>query len=313
MTSILISEPDEFPVAALDLLRHLGPVYLAGESFEAASIEVIFVRLARRLDASLSAQYPNLRFIVSPTTGLNHIDLDHFASRGIEVISLRGRTAFLDTIYATAEHTLAMVLALIRKLPQAVSHSRAQGWNRYLFKGSELNGKRVLLLGYGRIGRQMERLYGAFGCQIFAHDVDLSRVPEALRCGWPAVLGQTDVLSIHVNLSSETEGLVNGALLERLPPHAVVVNTARGEIVDQRALLQLLRDGRIAGAALDVLRGEPQPFDADTVALIESIDEGRLLLTPHIAGFTEESLQKVEIHVAELLVSRMREKAGVKP
>lgn len=303
--AILINEPDEFPEAALARLREHGDVHFAGDSFDAATIEVIFVRLAERLDARLTAVYPKLRWIVTPTTGLNHIDLEHFEACGVEVLSLRGRTSFLDSIRATAEHTLALVLALIRHVPQAVRHARDGGWDRYPFKGTELHGKRVLLLGYGRIGRQLADLYGAFGCLVMAHDVDPAKVPDSLRCDFPAVLANTDLLSVHVNLMPETHGLVDARLLSMLPAHAFVVNTARGEIVDQKALLTLLKEGRLAGAALDVLHMEPEPFDADTAALVAAIDERRLLLTPHIGGFTQESLEKVEVYMAQVLVDHL--------
>lgn len=303
--AILINEPDEFPEVALALLRARGDVHLAGEVFDSASIEVIFVRLAERLDARLSQRFPNLRIIVTPTTGLNHIDLEHFGARGVEVLSLRGRTSFLDSIRATAEHTLALALALIRHVPQAVRHTREGGWDRYPFKGTELYGKRVLLLGYGRIGRQLEHLYAAFGCHVMAHDIDPAKVPGHLRCDFPAVLASTDLLSIHVSLVPDTYGLVDACLLAMLPPHAFVVNTARGEIIDQIALLSMLKDGRLAGAALDVLHSEPQPFDSKTAALVAAIDERCLLLTPHISGFTQESLDKVEVHMAQVLVERL--------
>lgn len=307
MTAILINEPDEFPAAALECLRQLGAVYLAGDDFDSTSIEVIFVRLAERLDARLTQRHPRLRFIVSPTTGLNHIDQAHFAAHGVEILSLRGRTAFLDGIRATAEHTLALTLALIRHVPQAARHTRVGGWDRYLFKGTELHGKRVLLLGYGRIGRQLELLYSAFGCEVRAHDVDSAKVPAHLRCDYPAVLAETDLLSIHVSLTPETIGMVDRALLARLPPTAFVVNTSRGEIVDQTALLHMLRDGQLAGAALDVLHGEPAPLGAAVAPLMDAIDERRLLVTPHIGGFTHESLDKVEIHMAHVLADRIRE------
>lgn len=308
---VLINEPHEFPLAALALLRAQGPVYFAGGMFDPSVIEVVFVRLAEHLDARWAERFPRLRFIVTPTTGLNHIDVDLFTQRGVKILSLRGRTPFLDSIRATAEHTLALALALIRRVPQAVRHAREGGWDRYPFKGTELNGKRVLLLGYGRIGRQVERLYDAFGCEVRAHDSDPSRIPRTLRCDYPEVLTDTDVLSIHVNLTPQTVGLVDAAQLERLPAHAIVINTARGEIVDQAALFRMLRDGRLAGAALDVLHDEPNPFDAQTAALVAAIDEERLLLTPHIGGFTEESLDRVEIHMAEVLMSHLRKNSIV--
>lgn len=308
---ILINEPHEFPAVALTLLRAQGSVYFAEEMFDSKVIEVVFVRLAERLDAHWAERFPRLRFIVTPTTGLNHIDAEYFAQRGVVILSLRGRTAFLDSIRATAEHTLALALALLRRLPQAVHHSREGGWDRYPFKGTELSGKRVLLLGYGRIGRQLEQLYRAFGCEVRAHDADPAKVPTSLRCDYPEVLKDTEVLSIHVNLTPETFGLVDAAQLECLPDHAIVINTARGEIVDQAALLRMLRDGRLAGAALDVLQGEPNPFDDQTAALVAAISEERLLLTPHIGGFTHESLDKVEIHMAEVLLSHLRKNSTV--
>jgi D-3-phosphoglycerate dehydrogenase len=305
MTTILVNEPDGFPPAALDLLRALGPVYLAGDPFDPSGIEAAFVRLAERIDQAFLSRHPGLRFVVSPTTGLNHIDLESCSARGIEILSLRGRTSFLDSVRATAEHTLALALALVRQLPLAVQHARHGGWDRYQFKGTELDGKRVLVLGYGRVGRQVEALYRAFGCQVRAHDVVPDRVPCSLACKYPDVLTDTDILSIHVNLVPETEGLVDEASLSLLSDSAIVVNTARGEVLDQPALFRMLRDGHLGGAALDVLRGEPHPFDVDTVALVAAVEPRRLLITPHISGFTKESLNKVEVHMARVFSDRV--------
>ena len=117
---IQLLEPEGFPAAALERLRGLGSV-IEGAADDTSEVEAVFTRLARVLDEEFHARYPQLRWIVSPTTGLNHIALDHFAAHGVEVISLRGRTEFLDNIHATAEHTLALALALIRKLPAAAA------------------------------------------------------------------------------------------------------------------------------------------------------------------------------------------------
>ena len=298
---VLILEPADFPQGALDALAQLGEV-MVGEvpADRRGEVEVVFTRLARRLDATFHTEYPALRFIVSPTTGLDHLDLDHFARTGVRVISLRGETAFLDSIHATAEFTIALALALLRDLPGATRAVGTGAWNRYPHKGRELHGKSVLLLGYGRIGRLVRPLYEAFGCRVRAYDRDPGKVPTDIACDLDAALGETDVLSVHVSFDDSTRGLIGDAMLERLPPQAVVINTSRGDIVDQAALLDRIEDGRLAGAALDVLSGEPAPLDEALSERIARLGR-RLVVTPHIGGYTEESLDAVELFVTQRL------------
>lgn len=294
---IQLLEPDGFPPAALKRLRELGPV-VEGPAEETGDVDAVFTRLALILDEQFHARYPRLRWIVSPTTGLNHIALDHFAAHGVEVISLRGRTEFLDNIHATAEHTLALALALIRKLPAAAAAVATGIWDRNPHKGQELFGKTVLIYGYGRIGRQVAALYRAFGCVVRAHDSIAGRVPADLACDLAETLALTDILSIHVPLAAATEGLIDAALLARLPARAVLINTSRGEIVDQPALLDALDSGALAGAALDVLTGEPSPLSPALSARLAALGD-RLLVTPHIGGFTDESLAAVETYITD--------------
>lgn len=299
---IQILEPEAFPAAAIARLGERHDVLIGTEAGDVRDVAAVFTRLARRLDADFHRDYPALRWIVSPTTGLNHIDTEYFAAQGIEVISLRGRTEFLDSIRATSEHTLALVLALIRRLPAAAAAVRDGRWDRYPHKGTELSGKTVLIHGYGRIGRQVAALYAAFGCRVVAHDVVSGRVPADLACVFPDVLGETDILSIHLPYDAATAGIVDAGLLARLPARAIVINTARGEIVDQAALLDMLGDGRLAGAALDVLVGEPAPVDLALAARMAALGD-RLIVTPHIAGFTHESLDAVETFIAEVFLA----------
>lgn len=295
---IQILEPEDFPQEACEILGKMGKVVLGeiGDSCR-QQVEVVFTRLSRRIDAAFHADYPSLRAIVSPTTGLDHIDLAHFSETRVQIISLRGETAFLDTIHATAEHTIALTLGLLRDLPGAAASVRAGRWDRTKHKGRELFGKTVLLLGYGRVGRLVRPMFEAFGCRVIATDIVDGRVPDALACAFPDVLEQVDILSIHIPLNDETIGLVDDMMLALLPAHSVVVNTSRGSIVDQQALFSRLEDGRLAGAALDVLEGEPDPLSEELVARIATLGS-RLLVTPHIGGYTWESLEAVEVFVA---------------
>lgn len=303
---IQLLEPDDFPQAAIARLAELGEVII-GPADDTSAVEAVFIRLASVLDADFHARYPALRWIVSPTTGLNHIDLDHFAAHGVEVISLRGRTAFLDTIHATAELTIAIALTLIRDIPAAVSAVRSGAWDRYPHKGNELFGKTVLLLGYGRIGRLVAPIYRAFGCRVLAHDIVEDRVPAEYRCDLDAALAETDLLSIHVPLNADTENLVGPAMLDRLPPRAIVVNTSRGEIVDQAHLFAALESGKLAGAALDVLTGEPDPVTPELQARLAALGK-RIVITPHIGGFTHESLDAVEEFITGAFIDSIRDR-----
>jgi phosphoglycerate dehydrogenase-like enzyme len=301
---IQLLEPEAFPPAAARRLAELGPV-IEGPTANTQDVTAVFTRLASVLDAEFHANYPALRWIVSPTTGLNHIDLDHFAASGVEVISLRERTEFLDNIHATAELTIALALALIRDLPAAVAAVRGGAWDRYPHKGNELHGKTVMIHGYGRIGRMVAPIYRGFGCRILANDIVPGRVPEDLRCDFAAALAETDVLSIHLPLNSETEGLVGREILARLPARAVVVNTSRGEILDQDYLLSSLEQGKLAGAALDVLTGEPDPVSPLLQARMNALGR-RLIVTPHIGGFTQESLSTVEEFITGAFIDSVR-------
>ena len=305
MTVILINEPDGFPAEAVERLRTVAEVYRSDEEYPAQRVTVAFVRLREKIGVEFHRRQPALRWVVSPTTGIDHLDLDYFSKAGIQVICLRGRTEFLDNIHATAEHTLALVLALIRRVPDAVRSVSEGHWNRYPFQGRELFGKTVLILGYGRIGRQVHKLYEAFGCRVLAIDSIPGRVPAALRCETSNALAFADILSIHINLDDSTRGLVNEALLNQLKPGAWLVNTSRGEIVDQAAVLSRVAAGRLSGAALDVLVGEPNPLLNEAVRSVIRDCGPRLLLTPHIAGFTLESLGVVENHVTDLLLAAL--------
>lgn len=297
---IQLLEPEGFPAAAIERLKRLGPV-IAGAAEDTREVEAVFTRLAAVLDRDFHRRYPRLRWIVSPTTGLDHIDLEHFAGCGVEVISLRGHTDILDDIHATAEHTLALALALLRKLPSAVAEVRRGRWDRYPHKGRELHGKKVLVYGFGRIGRQVAALYRSFGCEVRAHDRVAGRLPEPLAGAPETLLTDTDILSIHLPLEAETKGLVGADLLARLPSRAMVVNSSRGEILDQEALLNALEQGRLAGAALDVLAGEPAPLGPELLRRMKALGD-RLVVTPHIGGFTFESLEAVENYVADLFI-----------
>jgi D-3-phosphoglycerate dehydrogenase len=261
------------------------------------------------LDAS-----SKLAFVVTPTTGLDHIDLEHAKRRGIEVISLRGESAFLEDVHSTAEHAFALLLALARKVPAAHEDVASGRWRREPFIGFELHGKRLGVLGAGRLGRKVAGYGLAFGMEARAHDTDASQVARA-PAGTKAVsldelLSTSDVLSIHLPLNETTRGFVNAERLARMKSGALLVNTARGEIVDERALLAALENRHLAGAALDVLAGDAvwndtgQPPAHPLIAYARAHDN--LVLTPHIGGYALDSILKTRRFVAQRFAERAK-------
>jgi len=308
---ILVSESDGFAVTAAERLRRAGEVVLAdldhaGLLAAVAEADVLWVRLRHRIDAEVMAAGPRLQAIVTATTGLNHIDLEEADRRGVRVVSLRGETAFLRDVRATPEHTLALMLSLLRQVPAALAHVQAGGWDRDRFKGRELHGKTIGLVGYGRLGRIVGRYLAAFDTHLVAADPYVEAA--GLAAGVPLLplaqlLRAADLVTLHVNLSEATRGFFGRHAFARMKPGAWFINTSRGELVDEPALLEALRSGRLAGAALDVLCDESVQGMGHHPLVAYARTHHNLIMTPHIGGCTLESMEKTELFLAERLLT----------
>ncbi len=242
------------------------------------------------------------KYILCAATGLDHIDLDACKEEGILVISLKGESEFLKEVRATAEHTLGLLLALIRRTKNAFSHVEAGGWNRYVFQGSELYKKKVGIYGMGRLGKIVAEYYNVMGMQIFYYDnVEQKNLnPGYIQVDSPKELCEkVDILSIHLPYNEETHFTVDKNILKFLHSNSFVVNTARGGVVNEGDLLQLLKDKKIKGYATDVLYGEPDIKEHPLVYFAK--EHENVIITPHIAGNTYESIEKTEEFVLDKL------------
>jgi D-3-phosphoglycerate dehydrogenase len=301
---VLIAESQGFSQAALGVLRGAAEVTLAdldraGLLREVGEAEALWVRLRHRIDREVLAAGPRLRVVATPATGLNHIDLEEAERRRVRVLSLGGEADFLREVRATAEHTVGLLLALFRHTPAAVEHVRAGGWNRDLFRGREVAGKTAGIVGYGRLGRIVGEYLQAMGARVVWSD------PYVRGEGLPLgdLLRAADVVSLHASLTEATRGFFGKGEFAALRPGAWFVNTARGELVDEWALLEALESGRLAGAALDVLAGEDAAGMQDHPLVQYARQHGNLLITPHLGGCTAESMEKTERFLAEKLVA----------
>ena len=305
---LLIAESSGFSTEAVRLLQEHYVVDRqdldrTGLLHAVGNADVLWVRLRNMIDKEVMDAATDLRVIATNTTGLNHVDLGEAGRRGIRVASLKGEVDFLDSIRATAEHTIALTLALLRRIPDAHQHACDGHWDRRFFQGTEIHKKTVGIIGYGRLGRIVADYFEAFGAHVIVHSRDIpagASIDGRQAVTLDELLQQSDIISLHASYEPANDRMIGAVQFECMKPAAVFVNTARGELVDEEALVTVLREHRIAGAALDVIRDEQQGHGA-AAAIRDLAKQSSVLLTPHIGGNTRESLEKTEIFLAEQL------------
>jgi D-3-phosphoglycerate dehydrogenase len=283
---------------ALDRLRSEAEVVEGGLQ-AVADVDALIVRGRSKVTREvLAAGRPRLRVVGRAGVGVDNIDLE--AARRLEVVVVH--TPLAATI-SVAEHALALMFALARRLPAGDASLRRGEWRKGDMEGNELFGKTLGIVGFGRIGRALGQRAAALGMRVLACDALLP--PEAVRQGGatpvdlPALLEQSDYLSLHVPLDGATRGLIGRAELGRVKPGGRLINTSRGGVVEESALLDALNAGRLAGAALDVFESEPPgPTPLVTHPLV--------VVTPHVAAQTVEAQARASADIAAEVLAALR-------
>ncbi len=308
---LLVAEPMDFSPKAVALLQgsvdvelRQTPAERLGAAF--AEYDAVWFRLAHRIDGAVIGAKPRCRVLATPVTGIDHIDLKACAAAGVRVVCLKGEVDFLKQVRATAELTVGLALALLRHIPQA-SRSVGEGqWNRDLFRGRELYGKTVGLVGVGRLGSIVAGYFAAFGTTVLGYDVRPDFPAGVERVASLAeLMARSDLVSLHVSYDETTRGLIGARQLEAMKPGGWLINTSRGGVLDEAALLAALQSGRLAGAALDVLSGEPA-VDARHPVVQYAKAHDDVLVVPHIGGNTVESFEKTELFLAGKVLEALR-------
>lgn len=301
-----ISGIDRLSVKAHDLLSGISTIdYISGTSDselkEALNkCDIFWFRLNHKLTRSI-LENVRCKYIVCAVTGLDHIDVDACNDFGIKIISLKGEKEFLKEVRATAEHTIGLMLALIRKSKRAFTHTETGEWNRYLFQGTELYKKKIGILGLGRLGKIVAEYVSVFGMQVYYYDIKEVEPPKSyIKCNSAEELVSiVDVLSIHLPYNKDTHFFLNKDLFKLMKPIINIINTSRGGVINEDDLLQYLKVSKIAGYATDVLYGEPVIKNHPLVHYASKNEN--IIITPHIAGNTVESIEKTENFVAKKL------------
>ncbi len=293
---------DRLGAAGLEMLRALPGyevVETAGkgpQALDAALDEAValVVRSETKVTAAMIAKAPKLRVIARAGMGVDTIDVDEASRRKIPVLTAPGANS-----NSVAEYTFALLLALARKIAPASASLAAGKWDRKSFEGSELRGKTLGLIGLGRIGTRVASIAKGFGMTVVGHDPGVSAEQgEALGIDLVplnSLLQRADALSLHAKLTPQSRHLLDDARLAVVKKGVLIVNTARGALIDDAALARALAEGRVGGAALDVYEAEPLP--ADSVLRTAP----NLLLTPHLAASTQEAQTRVATEIASAL------------
>lgn len=268
-----------------------------------AEAHALIVRNRTQVDQAMLAAAPHLKVIGRLGVGLDNIDVVVCAARNIEVIPALGANA-----QAVAEFVIGAAMILLRGAYQATGEVAAGRWPREALSGGrEINGKTLGLIGFGGIGRLTGQLARGMGMRVIGHDPQL---PESApiwaaerteACSLEQLLAAADVVSVHVPLTNTTRNLVNAARLASMKPGAILINTARGDVVDEESVAAALRARALGGAALDVFTDEPLPAGSSLAGC------PNLLLTPHIAGLSVESNVRVSMLIANKVAARLTE------
>lgn len=247
---------------------------------EASGATILAPTYIDRVDGALLDALPTVKHVTSYGVGVNHIDLDACRKRGVSVTNTPG--VLTD---ATADHAMALLLAAARRVVEGDRLVRAGGWKAVdpaFLLGTEVTAKTLGIVGFGRIGQAVARRAAGFGMRILYTSPRVMDFPQATRVSLDELLAQSDFVTLHTPLTPQTENLLSRERIARMKPGAVVVNTARGAVVDDEALAQALASGQIGGAGLDVFRDEPRV--PEVYLGLENV-----VLTPHIGSGTRET------------------------
>jgi len=311
---LLITESAAYEDVDLTLLKRVFEVHLmsSGDTDLERKIRdvqptILLVGLGLMIGHTEIEAAQHLQLVVSPTTGSDHLDTELLQTRGIDVLTLRDPQFVLEKVSSTAELAWGLLLTVTRQIGRAAASVSQGEWQRQRFMGMQLQGKTLGIVGLGRLGGYVADYGVAFEMLVIATDPNpASSRTDVELCSLDELVRRADVVSIHVPLTSSTRQMFNQSILENMKVGGILINTSRGEVVDEVALATLVRSGHIGGYGTDVISGDvgwdkrvqPNPITA-------LIAEGfNVVATPHIGGYTHEAVKFTRRLVIDALMSR---------
>ena len=300
-----ILEPKDFSKKAVDMLNSIGEVTLFdGEDLDSYIVdkEILFIRLANFIGNDFLQKAKNLKYICTPTTGLNHIDLEECEKKQIEIVSLKSEYNFLSTIRATPEHTIGLVLSLLRNYKEAFLSDNNPHWDREKYKGFELYENSVGIVGFGRVGKILAKYFKAFGAKVYFNDIvdSIQEIHGAIKLSTTEdVINKSNIVILSASYTESNHQFFDKKKIGLLE-NKYFINTARGELVDEEYLITKIDQNFFKGIAIDVIQNEQSNNNLDK--LLKLAEANNLIVTPHIAGATYSSMHRTE----EFIVNKLR-------
>lgn len=302
MHRIVIADPLE--KSGVEILRSAGAEVLEVGTADrprlkelVADADALVVRSATKVTRELLAAAPRLRVVGRAGIGVDNVDVPAATERGVLVVN-----APTANVMSAVEHTFALLLALARHIPAADASMKRGEWDRKTFKGVELQGKTLGIVGFGKIGQRVGARARAFEMTLIVVDpaIDAARARElgAEKVTIDELVERADVVTFHAPLNPGTRDILNAERIARLKPGALVVNCGRGGVLDEIALLAALESGQLGGAALDVYESEPP-------SRLELVRHPRVIATPHIGAQTDEAQERIAVETARMVLAAL--------
>jgi D-3-phosphoglycerate dehydrogenase / 2-oxoglutarate reductase len=304
-----ILEAKDFSKKALDDLSTIGDVELFNNTNLDVFLinkEILFIRLEFFIDKKFLDKMKIIKYICTPTSGLNHIDLNECKKRDIKIISLKGDYEFLSTIRATPEHTFGLILSLLRDYKNAFLSQKNREWNREKYKGFELYENSVGIVGFGRVGKILAKYFEAFNAKVFFYDIDnsIKEINNAIKItSIDELIEKSNILILSASYSKDDHQFFDKKYIDLLE-NKYFINTARGELVDENYFIEKIREDWFKGVAIDVIQNEQSNNNLNK--FLELVDRKNLLVTPHISGATHSSMHRTEEFVLNKLFLELK-------
>ena len=305
--NFLILENEEYSIEAMEIYKNLGHIYLA-ENYNSEIIEVLVIRLSKFMNESFLCNFPNIKYIITPTTSLTHIDIEYINNKNIKIISLRDCKEKLKIITSSAEHALTLALSLERNFHNFLKEN-LEDWDRYRYKIREISSKNIGIIGYGRIGQWLMMVLNNISQDVFFNDVKEKYKTSLKFKEKKELFSQSDIIFLCCSYDKGDKPIINFDNIRLLKNGVNIINIARAGLINDEALEIGMKEGIISGYATDVLIEEEKNQSICKSRLLKLKSEGfNILITPHIGGAASDAMRKSELLVAEYFQSLIKNK-----
>lgn len=297
---------------ALNVFDGIGKVDTVEADYEKvysviADYDAYLPSLKVPIDAEMVAQCRKLRVIGTPSTGTDHLDLVAIKDAGIDCFDIATEFDLINGFTATSELAFGALLALNRKICEGRQSVLSGSWGREEYTGFQLLGKTLGIVGLGRLGAISARIGNGFGMKVIATDVRDVSAPNVEMVDFDTVISEADVLTLHVHLRENTRGMISHKVLTSMKPNVIILNTSRGALIDEVALLNALQNKQISGACLDLIDGEWLNDVRDHPLVKYAQNNNNLMIVPHIGGATHESIYGARVFMAKKVAEYLQE------